>query len=137
LYCWVVAKRVATGTGDDDRDGESAGEAIRESTAGPPTAGSHRTRPLRISPYTAIDIGDSINAVIAAAGYNFSPLLRWLERLLRILSPILWRFLSDLAAPKLAAKNFFTVDSIRAPAFSQHAGHKNIWRYLSGRIRPG
>jgi IS5 family transposase len=29
--------------------------------------------------------GDRINAVLAAAGYNFSLLLRWLERLLRVL----------------------------------------------------
>src|SRR5262249_57944987 len=29
--------------------------------------------------------GDRINAVLAAAGYNFSLLLRWLERLLRAL----------------------------------------------------
>jgi hypothetical protein len=27
--------------------------------------------------------GNRINAVLAAAGYNFSPFLRWLERLLR------------------------------------------------------
>ena len=30
--------------------------------------------------------GDRINAVLAAAGYNFSLLLRWLERLLRALN---------------------------------------------------
>ena len=29
--------------------------------------------------------GDRINAVLAAAGYNFSLLLRWLARLLRVL----------------------------------------------------
>ena len=29
--------------------------------------------------------GDRINAVLAAAGYNFSLLLRWLERFLRAL----------------------------------------------------
>ena len=29
--------------------------------------------------------GDRINAVLASAGYNFSLLLRWLERLLRTL----------------------------------------------------
>jgi IS5 family transposase len=29
--------------------------------------------------------GDRINAVLTAAGYNFSLLLRWLERLLRAL----------------------------------------------------
>jgi IS5 family transposase len=34
--------------------------------------------------------GDRINAVLAAAGYNFSLLLRWFEELLRVLSLILW-----------------------------------------------
>jgi IS5 family transposase len=33
--------------------------------------------------------GDRINAVLAAAGYNFSLLLRWLERLLRAVMRIL------------------------------------------------
>jgi transposase, IS5 family len=33
--------------------------------------------------------GDRINAVLAAAGYNFSLLLRWLSRLLRALSHLL------------------------------------------------
>ena len=33
--------------------------------------------------------GDRINAVLAAAGYNFSLLLRWLERLLRALMRLL------------------------------------------------
>jgi hypothetical protein len=37
--------------------------------------------------------GDRINAVLAAAGYNFGLLLRWLERLLRALIRVL------LAAP--------------------------------------
>ena len=40
--------------------------------------------------------GDRINAVLAAAGYNFSLLLRWLERLLRALMRML------LAAPMSA-----------------------------------
>jgi transposase, IS5 family len=34
--------------------------------------------------------GDRINAVLAAAGYNFSLLLRWLERLLRALMRMLF-----------------------------------------------
>ena len=34
--------------------------------------------------------GDRINAVLAAAGYNFSLLLRWLERLLRVLMRMLF-----------------------------------------------
>ena len=38
--------------------------------------------------------GDRINAVLAAAGYNFSLLLRWLERLLRAFTRAL------LAAPR-------------------------------------
>jgi IS5 family transposase len=33
--------------------------------------------------------GDGINAVLAAAGYNFGLLLRWLERLLRALMRML------------------------------------------------
>jgi hypothetical protein len=37
--------------------------------------------------------------VLAAAGYNFSLLLRWFEELLRILLLILWRLLS---APSVA-----------------------------------
>jgi transposase, IS5 family len=35
--------------------------------------------------------GDRINAVLAAAGYNFSLLLRWLKKLLRVLFVALWR----------------------------------------------
>src|SRR6266705_5191251 len=42
--------------------------------------------------------GDRINAVLAAAGYNFSLLLRWFEELLRALSLILRR---ALLAPRL------------------------------------
>src|SRR5437762_6498675 len=41
--------------------------------------------------------GDRINAVLAAAGYNFSLLLRWFEELFRVLSLILCHAL--LAAP--------------------------------------
>jgi transposase, IS5 family len=37
--------------------------------------------------------GDRINAVLAAAGYNFSLLLRWFEELLRALFLVLWRAL--------------------------------------------
>ena len=40
--------------------------------------------------------GDRINAVLAAAGYNFSLLLRWFEELLRFL-------LSTLSPPPAAA----------------------------------
>ena len=59
--------------------------------------------------------GDRINAVLAAAGYNFSLLLRWFEELLRVLSLILCHAL--LAAPlhlTRCRKTFFTADHIRA-----------------------
>jgi len=49
--------------------------------------------------------------VLAAAGYNFSLLLRWFEELLRALSLILWHAL--LAAPLHLTrwrKTFFTAD---------------------------
>src|ERR1700757_1712387 len=55
--------------------------------------------------------GDRINAVLAAAGYNFSLLLRWFEELLRVLSLILWHAL--LAASlhlTRCRKPFFTAD---------------------------
>src|SRR5262249_47845649 len=57
--------------------------------------------------------GDRINAVLAAAGYNFSLLLRRFEELLRVLSLILWRAL--LATPlhlTRCRKTFFTADSL-------------------------
>jgi hypothetical protein len=53
--------------------------------------------------------------VLAAAGYNFSLLLRWFEELLRVLSLILWHAL--LAAPlhlTRCRKTFFTVDDVEA-----------------------
>jgi len=57
--------------------------------------------------------GDRINAVLAAAGYNFSLLLRWFEELLRVLSLILCHAL--LAAPlhlTRCRKTFFTADDL-------------------------
>ena len=39
--------------------------------------------------------GDRINAVLAAAGYNFGLLLRWLAELLRVLLSMLCRRLSQ------------------------------------------
>src|SRR5262245_5569867 len=57
--------------------------------------------------------GDRINAVLAAAGYNFSLLLRWFEELLPALSLILWHAL--LAASlhlTRCRKTFFTADDV-------------------------
>jgi hypothetical protein len=53
--------------------------------------------------YLKGDDGDHCNAVLAAAGYNFSLLLRWLERLLRALIRML------LAAPTLAQNAYGTL----------------------------
>ena len=57
--------------------------------------------------------GDRINAVLAAAGYNFNLLLRWFEEFLRATFLIV---LSRLLAPTLRlnrpSKTFFTVDSL-------------------------
>jgi hypothetical protein len=52
--------------------------------------------------------------LLAAAGYNFSLLLRWFKELLRALSLILWHAL--LAAPlhlTRCRKTFFTADELR------------------------
>src|SRR5262249_2548421 len=78
----------------------------------------HRTRhrPLKEDHrmgrnYLAGRDGDRINAVLAAAGYNFSLLLRWFEELLRVVSLLLCHAL--LAAPlhlTRCRKTFFTAD---------------------------
>ncbi len=47
--------------------------------------------------YLAHRSGDANNAILAAAGYNFSVLIRWLRFLLRLVQALLG------AAPKLAA----------------------------------
>ena len=50
--------------------------------------------------------GDRINAVLAAAGYNFSLLLRWFEELLRVLLLIICRSRSPrLCSASLALRN--------------------------------
>ena len=72
--------------------------------------GDKAQSPLRRNYLTGRD-GDRINAVLAAAGYNFSLLRRWFEELLRILSLILCHAL--LAAPlhlTRCRKTFFTAD---------------------------
>src|SRR3954447_26089091 len=66
--------------------------------------------------------GDRINAVLAAAGYNFGLLLRWLARLLRALFQALFRARRPAGnPPKTAAQRFFTadldVDAERRPLF--------------------
>ena len=56
--------------------------------------------------------GNGINAVLAAAGYNFSLLLRWFEELLRVLSLILCHApLGRPASPNRCRKTFFTADA--------------------------
>jgi len=65
--------------------------------------------------------GDRINAVLAAAGYNFSLLLRWFEELLRVLSLILCHAL--LAAPlhlTRCRKTFFTADHLTSGVVCQN-----------------
>jgi IS5 family transposase len=49
--------------------------------------------------------GNRINAVLAAAGYNFSLLLRWFEEHLRVLLLILRSGFSPLRSPKTAIEN--------------------------------
>ena len=54
-----------------------------------------------------------INAVLAAAGYNFSLLLCWFEQLIRVLSSILWHALltAQLHLTR-RRKTFFTADLV-------------------------
>ena len=87
--------------------------------------------------------GDRINAVLAAAGYNFSLLLRWFEELLRVLSLILWHAL--LATPlhlTRCRKTFFTADEILRHCIrsSLRADHRwpfcSVWLLLRCRTVP-
>ncbi len=56
--------------------------------------------------------GDRANAVLAAAGYNFSLLLRWFEALLRALIAALWSRRPDSGNPQ--STGFFTHDLLAA-----------------------
>src|SRR5262249_5073235 len=83
--------------------------------------------------------GDRINAVLAAAGYNFSLLLRWFEELLRVLSSILCHAL--LAAPlhlTRCRKTFFTADALMTPEeiaartrLEMEAGRNRVQQFAS------
>ena len=66
----------------------------------------------RIGPSQGAADGDRINAVLAAAGYNFSLLLRWFEELLRALPGPRARTL-DAASPNSGPETFFTDDKGR------------------------
>jgi IS5 family transposase len=57
-------------------------------------------------------LGDRINAVLAAAGYNFGLLLRWLAELLRVITPA---FFEIVPAQNIAWASFFTDDYITHP----------------------
>src|SRR5690348_11141367 len=62
--------------------------------------------------------GDRINAVLAAAGYNFALLLRWLARLLRALFQALATTSPEVRLAKTGAQPFFTGDYL--PTFPEH-----------------
>lgn len=47
--------------------------------------------------YIAHEQGDAVNAILAAAGYNFCLLLRWLRIFLRLLAAALYPQLRPLA----------------------------------------
>src|SRR5262249_5905294 len=79
--------------------------------------------------------GDRINAVLAAAGYNFSLLLRWFEELLPALSLILWHAL--LAASlhlTRCRKTFFTADE-QVFAASGEMARRTLCRCAGSRNR--
>jgi hypothetical protein len=65
--------------------------------------------------------GDRINAMLAAAGYNFSLLLRWFEELLRALFLILWR---AVLAPE--SQTFLALTAVAISAIAA------LWGYAIG-----
>jgi IS5 family transposase len=58
--------------------------------------------------------GDANNAILAAIGYNFSLLLRWLRLLLRLILAALCAALPHISHPRPPESAFFTVDSLAA-----------------------
>src|SRR5262249_2292953 len=73
--------------------------------------------------------GDRINAVLAAAGYNFSLLLRWFEELLRVLSLILCHALATPLHLTRCRKTFFTADSLLAATYRGARREADYRRY--------
>jgi transposase, IS5 family len=72
---------------------------MRRRAAVEPVIGHLKSRHRMGRNYLKGRAGDRANAVLAAAGYNFSLLLRWLEKLLRALLATLWRM---ILIPRLA-----------------------------------
>jgi hypothetical protein len=63
--------------------------------------------------------GDAINAVLAAAGYNFRRLIRWLELLL---SQILIQLSISISARPRLESTFFTDDGLGFGFFRPRSG---------------
>jgi len=61
---------------------------------------------------SCIDVDVPINAVLAAAGYNFRLLLRWLEVLLRALFRLLFNHPGRSARLNIARSRIFTDDYV-------------------------
>src|SRR5262249_11798810 len=66
--------------------------------------------------------GDRINAVLAAAGYNFGLLLRWFEELLRVLSLILCHALLAVPLHLTRCREIFFTADYRLNHFHDRAG---------------
>src|SRR5438045_1462969 len=82
--------------------------------------------------------GDRINAVLAAAGYNFTLLLRWLARLLRALFQALATTIAECSLGlKTLAQPFFTGDyRVRAVVEICPHGRKAVLRNRFARPPP-
>jgi hypothetical protein len=81
--------------------------------------------------------GDRINAVLAAAGYNFSLLLRWLSKLLRALlhallpPPICFRYPKNYRSIVLHGRRIYFSSAVNTPF--QLAGGASIWNWAMRR----
>src|SRR5262249_9786633 len=109
----IVATTIRTGSrsGSAAKSGVSPRPSMRRRTAIEPVIGHLKEDHRMGRNYLTGRDGDRINAVLAAAGYNFGLLLRWFEELLRVLSLILCHAL--LAVPlhlTRCREIFFTAD---------------------------
>lgn len=94
---------------------------IRRRSAVEPVIGHLKSEHRMDRNYFAGEQGDGVNAVLAAAGYNFSLLLRWFRQLLCLLAALLFPFKSR-PMRHLPAFEFFTIDSCSIRLHKAHAG---------------
>jgi len=83
---------------------------MRRRSAVEPVIGHLKSEHRMDRNYLAGEQGDAVNAVLAAAGYNFSLLLRWFRQLLCLFAALFLTSSADRCRNNLPESEFFTID---------------------------